>query len=412
VTVRPPSPPLPAAGRALLGPADVADDELAAFAAADLGVRHATVLASSVQVFPYDRPAITTAGRYLVTGTARAGTGEIRAFSFFVKVIHAYQRSPLRFAIAAHLRTQAAALIPWHTEADLYRSDLHDRLPHGLTIPRAAAVRDLDAESAALWLEHIPARRLTWDTGRHARAAYLLGRLAASRAVAPLATAVHGARTPRTYAGAWLTHIVLPALTDDGAWAHPLVRDTFGARLRHRLLAAADVLPALLDELDAVPAATAHGDACTANLLVAGDRDDLVMVDLGFCGKAPLGTDLGQLVLGEVQTGQRHPADLPGLEAACLPAYLAGIRAEGGTVGLAHVRRAHAALMTVFSALGSFPVEHLGEDPTPRLRRLFRGRAAIARFALDLLDDTTPSTRASRTRQPSDTSPRTCSRTT
>jgi hypothetical protein len=395
----------------LLGPADVGDDELAAFAAADLGVQHATVLASSVQAFPYDQPAITTAGRYLVTGSARAGTGEISAFSFFVKVIHAYHRSPLRFAIPAHLRTQAAALIPWHAEADLYRSDLRDRLPGGLTIPRAAAVRDLDADSAALWLEHIPARRVTWDIERHARAANLLGRLAASRAVAPLATAVHGARTPRLYADAWLTHIVLPALAEDGAWAHPLVRDAFDARLRYRLLAAAGALPALLDELDGAPTATAHGDACTANLLVAGDQEVLVMVDLGFCGKAPLGTDLGQLVLGEVQTGQRHPADLPSLEAACLPAYVAGIRAEGGTAGLAQVRRAHAALMTVFSALGSFPVEHLGDEPTPRLRRLFHGRAVIARFVLDLLDDTTPSTRPSRTRQRSDTSPKTRRRT-
>ena len=246
------------------------------------------------------------------SGSARTGTGEVRAFSFFVKVIHAYQRSPRRFAIPAHLRARAAALIPWHTEADLYRSDLRDRLPHGLTIPRALAVRDLGQDSAALRLEHLPARRVVWDLRRHARAAYLLGRLAASRAVAPLATAVHGARTPRVYADAWLTHVVLPALTEDGAWAHPLVRDVFDARLRRRLLAAADALPALLDELDDAPAATAHGDACTANLLVAGDRDALVMVDLGFCGQARLGTDLGQLFLGEVQTGQRHPADRAG----------------------------------------------------------------------------------------------------
>ena len=217
----------------------------------------------------------------------------------------------LRFAIPAHLRTQAAALIPWQTEADLYRSDLRDRLPHGLTIPRAAAVRDLDADSAALWLEQVPARQVVWDLRRHARAAYLLGRLAASRAVAPLATAVHGARTLRSYADAWLAHIVLPVLAENGAWAHPLVRDAFDARLRHRLLTAADALPALLGELDDAPAATAHGDACTANLLLAGDRDALVMVDLGFCGQAPLGTDLGQLIVGEVQTGQRHPPTCP-----------------------------------------------------------------------------------------------------
>jgi hypothetical protein len=105
------------------------------------------------------------------------------------------------------------------------------------------------------------------------------------------------------------------------------------------------------------------------------------MVDLGFCGQAPLGTDLGQLIVGEVQTGQRHPADLPGLEAACLPACVAGLHAEGGTTSLAQVRRTHA-------ALPSIPIEHLHDEPAPRLRHLFHGRAAIARFALDLLDDT------------------------
>jgi hypothetical protein len=110
--VRSPSSALPSPSRALLGPADVEHDELGAFVAAALDVRHATVLTSSARVFPYDRPAITTAGRYLVTGSARIGTGEVRAFSFFVKLIHAYQRSPLRFAVPQHLRAEAAAFIP------------------------------------------------------------------------------------------------------------------------------------------------------------------------------------------------------------------------------------------------------------------------------------------------------------
>jgi hypothetical protein len=378
------------APRTLLGPADVAADELAAFVAADLGVRHATILTSSVTVFPYRWASITTAGRYLVTGSARTDSGEVRAFSFFVKVIHAYRRSPLRFAVPEHMHAEVAALVPWRTEAELYRSDLRDRLPGGLTMPRAYAVRDLDEDSAALWLEQVPTRQVAWDTERHARAAYLLGRFATCGAVARLATAVHGARTPRIYADTWLTHVVLPVLTGDDVWAHPLIRDAFDARLRGRLLATADSLPALLDELDAAPAATAHGDACTGNLLMADDRDALVMIDLGFCGRAPLGTDLGQLVLGDAQTGQRRAADLPDLETACLAAYVAGVNAEGGAAELAQVRRIHAVLMTVFSALPSLPVEHFGEEPTPQLRQLFLSRAAIARFVLDLLDDTRP----------------------
>ena len=112
------------------------------------------------------------------------------------------------------------------------------------------------------------------------------------------------------------------------------------------------------------------------------------MVDFGFCGRAPLGTDLGQLVLGEVQTGHRPVADLPALEAACLDAYVAGVAAEGGRADAARLRRSHAVLMTVFAALSAVPVEHLDADPTPALHRLVHARAAVARFVLDLLDDT------------------------
>lgn len=373
---------------AALGPAAVPDAELAALVAAQLGVPEATVLTCAVDAHPYDQPAITTAGRWLVTGTARTPDGRVRPFALFVKVVHSYLRSPLRFALPEPLRAVAAAVVPWRAEADLYRSDLRDRLPAGLTTPRALAVHDLDEESAALWLERVPVRPVAWDVGHHARAAHLLGRFAASPAVAPLVTAVHGARTPRVYADGWLAGVVRPAFAGSDLWAHPLVRDAFDDPLRRRLDAAFDLLPALLDELDEAPVAAAHGDACAANLLVAADRPELVMVDFGFCGRAPLGTDLGQLVLGEVQTGHRPAGDLPALETACLDAFAAGVAAEGGDGDAARLRRVHAVLLTVFAALPAVPVEHLAADPTPGLHRLARARADVARFVLDLLDAT------------------------
>ena len=361
------------------------DAELAPLVAAQLGVPEVTITASAVEAHPYDRPALTTASRHVVTGTAQTPDGRVRDFAFFVKVIQAYQRSPLRFALPEPLRAVAAEAVPWRTEADVHRSDLRHRLPPGLSMPRAFAVCDLDEETAVLWLERIPERPVVWDAGRYATAAYLLGRFAASRAVAPLVTAVHGARTPRTYAEGWLDGVVRPALSEAAVWTHPLVREAFDARLRRRLDAAFDALPALLDELDHAPLTATHGDACPANLLVAADRGGLVLVDFGFCGRAPLGTDLSRLVLGDVGTGR---VDLPALDAACFDAYTAGFAAEGAGQDVTRLRRIHALLMTVFAALPAVPVEHLDAAPTQALRRLSQARAATARYALDLLDHT------------------------
>src|SRR5262249_39366559 len=72
-----------------------------------------------------------------------------------------------------------------------------------------------------------------------------------------------------------------------------------------RMLAAADALADLLDELDTTPTATAHGDACTRNLLVTEGYDGFTMIDFRFWGCAPIGFDLGQLLLGEIQLAER-----------------------------------------------------------------------------------------------------------
>jgi Ser/Thr protein kinase RdoA (MazF antagonist) len=95
------------------------------------------------------------------------------------------------------------------------------------------------------------------------------------------------------------------------------------------MLAAVTALPRLLDELDTMPLATAHGDGCTRNLLVTDTDDQFTMIDFGFWGTAPVGFDLGQLLLGEVQLGNRPASQLPPLEHACLRAYLNGLRDEG-----------------------------------------------------------------------------------
>ncbi|MHA6781221.1 phosphotransferase [Pseudonocardia saturnea] len=371
-----------------LGLAAPGAPQLAAMVAALLGQVEVEVLDARVDDHPYAYPALTTRGRFVVSGTARGKSGAEHPYAFFVKVVQAWSRSPLSRHVSEPLRTEVAPLVPWRTEPDLYRSYLRDRLPAGLTVPRAFGVYDLDADSTAVWLELVPGRPVPWDLDRHRRAAYLLGRLAASPSVAPLATCVPPGRTARGYADVWLAHNVIPDLRDDDFWRRPLVAAAFDAELRARMPAAVDALPHLLDELDAVPMATAHGDACTRNLL-GTDGAGFVMIDFGFWGTGPVGFDLGQLLLGEVHAGERPARTLPELEKACVPAYVDGLRDEGSTVTLEQVRRSHALLLTIYYAIPALPFEHRDASPTPALHRLHAERAAATRFVLDLLDATT-----------------------
>ena len=375
--------------RQALGPADVDDARLAALVADALGVPEVELVSSRAEVVAYDIEAITTAGRYRVTGQARHAGGA-DDFAFFVKVVQSWGRHPAFRFVPEGMQEYALASVPFEAEPRVYRSDLADRLPPGLTMPRALAVVDLDAESTALWLEDIPVVDARWDRAALARAAHLLGRVAASPRVRPLATVADpgGHRTLRSYAEGRVVMQVVPALRDDAIWHHPVVAPAFDAALRRDLLAAADALPAVLAELESLPHGTAHGDACTRNLLVAADRPELVLIDFGFWGPQPYGFDLGQLLIGEVQLGERSATALPDDERECLAAYVAGLRAEGCGVDVAPVERGLALGMLLFGALPSLPFELLDAPPTPAAIEIARQRAAAARFVLDLVAST------------------------
>jgi len=377
--------------RSVLGAADVTDDELTEMVAAWLGDDAADVelVESSAEVVPYDLPAITTAGRYWVSGTARTPRGLV-PFRFFVKHVQSWSRSPLFAQVPPEYREMAEAGVPWQTEPLVYRSDLGQRLPSGLTMPRAVAVRDLDEKSGAVWLEEVVVAERAWTVEQLAHAAYLLGRLAASPAVRELASIGEQTRSwpVRSYVEGRVSVQILPMLHSDEIWRHPLVSAAFDADLRGRMCAAADLVSGYIEEIERVPLGTAHGDACTNNLLVQPNSDDLVLIDYGFWTTQPLGFDLSQLIMGDVQIGRRPASCLWRVEDACTPAYIEGLRDEGSDVPAAAVRRAHALLMLIFCGLSAIPVEHLELEPTAELHRIAAERAAAARFMLDLVDAT------------------------
>jgi hypothetical protein len=377
--------------RSVLGPADVTDDELAGIVADWLGEDRASVelMESSAAVVPYDLDAITTAGRYWVSGRVASRQGVV-PFRFFVKHVQSWSRSPLFAHVPPEYREMAEAAVPWQTEPLIYRSDLGARLPEGLAMPRAVAVRELDEKSGAIWLEEVVVAERNWTVEELAHAAYLLGRLAASPAVRELSSIGEHARSwpVRSYVEGRLSLQVLPMLRDDEIWLHPLVAAAFDVDLRDRMRAAADRVPGYLAEIEQLPLGTAHGDACTNNLLAQRDSADLMLIDYGFWTTQPIGFDLGQLIIGDVQIGRRPASCLWRVEEACTPAYIEGLRDEGSDVPAERVRRAHALLMLIYSGLSALPIEHLDAMPTPELHRIAAERSAAARFILDLVDAT------------------------
>lgn len=373
--------------RALLGQADVSDDELEGMVASLLGEHRAELVDVEVSPVDYDLSSITTAGRHWVRGHADTPSGP-KPFGMFVKQVHCWSRSSLFAHVAPEIQDMAAASVPWRTEPLVYRSDLGNRLPQGLSMPSVLGVFDLDERSASMWLGEVPSHDWPWDLDRYRRAAYLLGRLAASPAIAPLADLEGRAWSVREYLGGRLRHQVLPMLEDDSLWAHPLLADHFGPDLRDRLRHAATRAPEWVEELAVAPHLTGHGDACPNNLLGASDKDDFVLIDYGFWKPAPLAFDLGQLVLGEVQLGRRPASTLAETDAAIVSQYVEGLAAEGMTVEPIQVRRLHALQMLVFSGLSCMPFEHLDKPFTPELVALAADRARIAEYCLDLVETT------------------------
>jgi hypothetical protein len=369
-----------------LGAADVTEAQLAAMVADLLHEDSVELLDSRVDPVDYDLPAITTGGRWWVSGHAVTQRGEA-PFRLFVKQVQSWSRSPFFQFVPEHLREWAESTVPWKTEAEVYRSDIGSRLPDGLRAPRAMGVYDLDDRSSAIWLEVIATRPATWDRTRYERAAYLLGRFSGSPALAPLQGLRHTDWSLDTYVAGRLKVQVEPILMSDEVWQHPLCA-AFDDELRDRMRRTMANSAALAAEGDALPYLLSHGDACPNNLMAGEHDDELVMIDFGFWGGAPVGFDLTQLLVGDVQIGKRGADDLAELDEAIVTAYVAGLRAEGCEIPEAVVRRGHALCLLVMTGLSTVPFDLFDGPVDDRTLQTGANRAKLARYALDLLEGT------------------------
>ena len=234
--------------------------------------------------------------------------------------------------------------------------------------------------------------RLPWDLARYGRAAYLLGRLAASPAWRERRDvgAVPDC-TIRDYVEGRLGGQVLPALRDEGLWHHPLVAGAFDDELRDP------------DAGGGRPTSAAYADELPGYPRLQRPRRRLPqqparrrrrptpssLIDFGFWLGNPVGFDLGQLLVGDVQIGRRSADLLAEIEERDRP----GVRRRAARRGL-RPRRARrppgprAAPADLHRPVDAAVRAPRRSRPRPSSSTIAADRAAIARFSLDLLEAT------------------------
>ncbi len=386
--------------REVLGDDDVPDAALAEVVADLWRVPAVTLLDSTAERVAYDVPSILTGARTWVRGSADDGTGA-RAFTLFVKRVHSWRHSPMFAFVPPEIAEWAATTVPWRAEVLLYASDLADRLPEGLGMPRGLRIEEHEDETAVIWLEAVDCDPVPWTAADAVRAARLLGRLSGSARVAPLAGIDTQEWHIDDFVRGRIAHTVLPGLHDDATWRHPAVAEHFGG-LRDRMTDVAGRLDVLAREFAATPHLASHGDACPNNLLRRAGDPGFTLIDFAFWRPQPVAFDLSQLLVGDIQIGRQDVGDLPGRAEACVEAYAAGLRDEGVDLPLDQDRRSHAVSLMLFNGLASLPVEMVQEEAaleaaggvTDEFRAALdhwaRQRSGIARYALDALASTAP----------------------
>jgi hypothetical protein len=171
-----------------------------------------------------------------------------------------------------------------------------------------------------------------------------------------------------------LPELGVDPLGDDDLWHHPLL--VAHQDLREELRRLAEIVPDLLDRLDALPQAMPHGDASPQNLLVPADAPDtFVAIDISFQTPLALGHDLGQLLVGLVHAGVRPATALPELHPVLLDNYARGVADQGVKVSVADIELGYVGSLLIRSGFTALPYGNLGPATPERL--------ALTRFIVD-----------------------------
>ena len=316
---------------------------------------------------------MTTRSLERASGRLRDGTEG----SVVVKTLQPASASTLFQNIPPEFQDEVLRELNWLDEPRVYRSGLAAAMPEGLRLPVLYGV-DEASDSIALWIEDVD-DVAPWNIDRYRRSAAALGRLGVRW---PGDSAARGlGMGPRPIAGLFfgkVTNYDLTIQADDAFWSSEIVGPVVDSRHRADLFRLAELMPSMISSLDTLPTGLCHGDAAPDNLREPGDGS-IVAIDWSYGHIGPLGSDLGQLLVGRFDEA-REGLEPEGIATAIIDGFLEGI---GDASGAASVERAWATHLAIRSVFGALLLDRPDLSEAEKAVLLAR-RARVARFGLDL----------------------------
>ncbi len=238
----------------------------------------------------------------------------------------------------------------WKREIQYYQSGMLQDLPGQVSAPVCYAVDEQADGSVWLWLENIEdTQEHPWSIERYSQVARRLGQFNGAYLV------------DRSLPDApWITHDWLQKYLDHAAPMvefllqnpkHPTVQSLLPGISLPLSLALWKERTYLLRVLDRLPQVFCHQDAFERNLF---DRDgQVIAIDWGFAGIAPLGAELAPLVGVAFGLGKFPASQAKELDQACFEAYLGGLRQAGWQPDARQVRLGYTLTVLLRYVLGA-----------------------------------------------------------
>lgn len=245
----------------------------------------------------------------------------------------------------------------WKREACLYRSDIPEQLPEGVTAPRCFGVEDRADGSISIWLEDLGSTMSQpWTLSDYVVAARNLGRMNGEWLV--------NKRPPDL---PWLSQRTLASwignpLPDLERWpeamSDPLIGPHCDEEIGRRAIELFHRHMDILDTLARLPQTLSHGDAHRGNMALrhtpSGARE-AVLFDWAFTGIRAVGEELESFVSAASLFFHIEHLEIDALSDAAFEGYVAGLNDAGWTGDVNDVRMGYLGAATLRYAL--VPIE-------------------------------------------------------